>query len=98
VTTDRDVIIPVRLHGEAVELLERHARPAGARLKVVRSRCRRDKRLVASAAGAHHGARPVQLGVQVVPEVAFALETPVTLGAVDVHLVVVLLEFRIAVE
>ena len=34
----RDVVILVRSHDDAVELLARHARPAGARLKVERER------------------------------------------------------------
>jgi len=94
----RDVVLLVRPHDESVELLARHARPARARLKVERERRGRDKRLVALAAGAHDVARPVQLGVQVLLEAVLVLKNPLALGAVVVHLVVMFLEFRIAVK
>lgn len=58
----------------------------------------RDKALIAFAPRAHDSAWTVQLGVQVLLEVVLVLETPVALGAVVVHLVVVFFEFRIAVE
>jgi hypothetical protein len=40
----------------------------------------------------------VQFGVQVLLEAVLGLENPAALGAVVVHLVVMFLEFRIAVE
>ena len=59
----RNEVILVRSHDEAVELLARHARPAGPGLKVERERCWGDKRLVAFAARAQYIARTVQFGV-----------------------------------
>ena len=89
----RDVVVFVCPHDESVQLVARHARPAGSGLKVERQRCGGYKRLVAFAARAHDTARPVQLGVQVLLEAVLILETPAALGAVVVHLVVMLLEF-----
>ena len=47
---------------------------------------------------AHDSCWPVQLGVQVLLEVGLIWETSDALGALVVHPVIMLLEFRIAVE
>ena len=94
----RDVVVLVRPNDDAVEFLARHTRPAGAGLKVERESRGRDKALIAFTPRAHDGAWTVQLGVQVLLEAVLVLENPFALGAVVVHLMVVFLEFRIAVE
>ena len=65
---------------------------------MVAERFGRDKRPIASAARARYEARLVQLGVQMLLEVVLILETSAALGAVVVHLVLMLQEFRIAVK
>ncbi len=57
-----------------------------------------DKCLIAAVARALDVARLVYLGVQMLLEVVLILEIPVALGAERVHIVVMRLEFRKAVE
>jgi hypothetical protein len=65
---------------------------------VEREGCNRDKRHIAAASRAHDIARLVQLRVKMLLEVVLTLESPIALGTLVVHLVVVFLEFRIAVK
>lgn len=65
---------------------------------MLRERCRGDQRPITFVGGAHDSCWPVQLGVQVLLEVGLVWETSDALGALVVHPVIMLLEFRIAVE
>jgi hypothetical protein len=93
-----DNTVSVELHDEAVELRACHARRAGARLEVERECSSGDKGSVAAIARARDIARPMLLRAQVLLEVVLILETPAALGAIVVHLVVMFLESRIAIE
>lgn len=79
-------------------MFARHARWAGARLEVERKRGGRDERFVAAAARTVVFGRLVELGIQVVTEVALVLEAPFAVGAVGVHVAIVLLELPVVVE
>lgn len=85
-------------HNVAVELVAGYARRAGARLEVERECCSGDEQPVAAASRAHDVARFVCLGVKMLLEVVLILEGTAALGTVGVDLVVMFLEFRIAVK
>lgn len=93
-----DVVICVNTDDEPIQLFARHARRAGARLEVVRKCGGRDERLDTAAAGTAVFGRLVELGIQVMTEVALALEVPFAAGAVGVHVAVVFLELCVLVE
>jgi len=90
--------VSVRTHDPVVDLFARHARRALAMLKVEHECCNSNERPIAAASRAHDDARLVLLGVKMLLEVVLILETPAALGTVIVDLVVVCLEFRIAVK
>jgi hypothetical protein len=79
-------------------LFARHAGRAGARLEVEHKRGMRHEGPVAVAAGAADVGRSMQPRVEVVAEVALALEGPLTVGAVGVYVAVVFLELCVRVE
>jgi len=94
----RDVVVRVGADDEAVEPLARHAGRTGSRLEMEDERGGRDERLGAAAAGAAHVGGPMQLRVEVVPEVGLVLEGPLAVRAVGVFLAVVFLELLVVVE
>jgi hypothetical protein len=65
---------------------------------VERECCNGDEQPVAAASRAHDVARFVCLGVKMLLEVVLILEGTAALGTVGVDLVVMFLEFRIAVK
>ena len=58
----------------------------------------RDKRFVAATAGTAVYGRFVVLGIQVVTDVALALEAPFAVGAIGVHVAIVFLELCVVIE
>jgi hypothetical protein len=65
----------------------------------VQGKCgERDERFATAAAGTGVFGRLVELGIQVVTEVALALEAPFAVGAVGVHVAIVFLELGVVVE
>ena len=94
----RDVVVRVRADDEAVELLAGHAGRTGSRLEMEDERGGRDEGLGAAAAGAAQVGGPMQLRVEVVPEVVLVLEGPLAVRAVGVFLAVVFLELLEVVE
>ena len=70
-------------------------RRAGARLEVERKCGGRDERFTTAAAGTAVYGRLVELGIQVVTEVALILEAPFAVGAVGVHVAIVFSELCI---
>jgi hypothetical protein len=67
---------------QPIQLFACHVRQAGARLEVVRKYGGRDEGLDTAAAGTAVFGRLVELGIQVVTEVALALEVPFAVRAV----------------
>jgi hypothetical protein len=92
----RDVVVRICADDEAVELLARHAGWAGARLEVEHERGVRDEGAAAAAAWAKHGGRSKHLRVEVVAGVGLVLEGSLAVGAIDVCVAVVGLEFGVA--
>jgi len=94
----RDVVIRVSADDELVELFARHAGRAGARFEVEQKRGMRDEGFVAVAARAAYVGRSMQPRVEVLAEVALALEGPLTVGAVGVYVAIVFLELCVGIE
>ena len=94
----RDVVVRVGANDELVELCARHAGRAGARLEVERERGMQDEGPVAAAAGAAYVGRSMQLRVEVLEEVALALEELHAVCAVGVHVAIVFLELCVGIE
>lgn len=83
---------------ETIEPFARHVRRTRARLEVERKCGGRDERFVTAEAGTVAIGRLVELGIQVVTEVALILEAPFALGAVGVYVAIVFLELFVVVK